>query len=86
MSKTQEIKEMTEGEALKYFKNYGLTFKKNDLNLYEVKIGKITIPGTVMNDEVFTTELKVGDMVGPETLIKYAEILQYRLEEASKLK
>ncbi len=77
---------MIETEALKYFKNYGLTFKKNDLDLYEVKIGKITIPGIILNDEVFTTVLNVGDMLGPETLIKYAEILQYRIEEASKLK
>ncbi len=86
MNKTNNQKEMTEGEALKYFKNYNITLKKNDLNLYEVKIGKITIPGTVTNDEVFTTELKVGDMVGPETLIKYAEIMQTRLEEAERFK
>lgn len=77
---------MKESEALKYFKDYNVTFKINELGLYEVRNGNISIPNIVTNDEVFTTELSVGDMLGSGTLIKFAEILEAKIEEARRLK
>ena len=68
-------------DALKLFKTYEVTFKKNDLNLYEIRNGNITIPSINNNESVFTSELKVGDMLGEETLIKFAEILEFKVNE-----
>jgi len=73
-------------DALKYFKNYKVMFKTNSLGLYEVMSGNMTIPGIVVNDQVFFTELREGDMLGPETLVMCADILQARLEEAQRIK
>lgn len=74
-------------EALKFFKDYSVTFNKNNLGLYEVKAGNITIPSISMSTDVdvFTSKLIINDMLGEETVIKFAEILQSKLEEARKL-
>jgi hypothetical protein len=85
---------MEESDALKFFKEYNVVFKRNEFGLHEVKSGNIVIPNIVLNEEqnqdrrpeVITTELKINDMVGTSTLIYFAEILDARIYEAKKFK
>ena len=39
-------------DALKYFKNYNITFKQNDWGLHEVRKGNIIIQNIVLNEAV----------------------------------
>lgn len=82
-------------DPIKYFRDYGVMFHKNNLDLYEVKNGSIIIPNITLNDsidmqtskpEVYTTELSVGDMMSLETLTYFAEILDARIDEAKRFK
>lgn len=83
---------MKETDALKFFKNYNVIFKRNEFGLHEVKSGNIVIPNIVLNEEqnqdgrpeVITTELVPGNMVNTSTLIYFAEILDAKIFMAKK--